>query len=260
MPSYPIELDLSGRTALVVGLGAVGRRKAAGLVEAGARVVGVDPAAAAESAGSRSLAEPYRAGHLAGASLAFAAATAEVNRRVVADARRLGDLGQLGERAGLGGLLPPGDLARRAGDPDGVDLGGEPRAGLGPARPGGPGPGAGRPGDWRGSWRSSGPRSWRGSSDPEARRRALAEAADPRWLDLFEAEGPEATRRALRAALGLGPGRLTGGIAGRKIRFPRVGSCSKLPMERMGDEGRPIGQCPHTGPALRALSSKESTP
>ena len=47
MPGYPIELDLAGRTALVVGLGAVGRRKAAGLVEAGARVVGVDPAAGA---------------------------------------------------------------------------------------------------------------------------------------------------------------------------------------------------------------------
>ena len=43
MPPYPIELDLTGRTALVVGLGAVGCRKAVGLVEAGARVVGVDP-------------------------------------------------------------------------------------------------------------------------------------------------------------------------------------------------------------------------
>ena len=34
MPTYPIELDLSGRTVGVVGLGAVGRRKAEGIVGA----------------------------------------------------------------------------------------------------------------------------------------------------------------------------------------------------------------------------------
>ena len=43
MPGYPIELELRDRTVLVVGLGAVGRRKAAGLARAGARVIGVDP-------------------------------------------------------------------------------------------------------------------------------------------------------------------------------------------------------------------------
>ena len=45
MPGYFLELDLRGKTVLIVGLGVVGRRKAAGLVEAGARVVAVDPAA-----------------------------------------------------------------------------------------------------------------------------------------------------------------------------------------------------------------------
>ena len=43
MPGYPIELDLRGRSALVVGLGPGRVRKASVLVEAGARVVGVDP-------------------------------------------------------------------------------------------------------------------------------------------------------------------------------------------------------------------------
>ncbi len=43
MSGYPIELKMEGRTAVVVGLGRVGRRKAAALVAAGARVIGVDP-------------------------------------------------------------------------------------------------------------------------------------------------------------------------------------------------------------------------
>jgi precorrin-2 dehydrogenase / sirohydrochlorin ferrochelatase len=41
-------------------------------------------------------------------------------------------------------------------------------------------------------------------ADPEARRQALAEVADPRWLEFFAEEGPEATRKALREALRLG--------------------------------------------------------
>src|SRR3954447_5846782 len=94
MPSYPIDLDLNGRTVLVVGLGPVGRRKAAGLKEAGARVIGVDPVAEGPDpqalAGIEGRREAYRAEHLCGASLAIAAAPPEVNRRVIADARRLG--------------------------------------------------------------------------------------------------------------------------------------------------------------------------
>jgi ketol-acid reductoisomerase len=39
MVGYPTDLDLTGRTVVVVGLGAVGLRKASGLVDAGARVV-----------------------------------------------------------------------------------------------------------------------------------------------------------------------------------------------------------------------------
>lgn len=86
---FPVLLDLTGRRVVVVGGGAVGRRKAAAARTAGADVVVVDPRPPGEP-GVAHLAEPYRAEHLAGACLAFAAATPEVNARVVADARRLG--------------------------------------------------------------------------------------------------------------------------------------------------------------------------
>ena len=90
MPSYPIELDLRGRTVLVVGLGAVGRRKAEGLRDSGARVVAVDPKPVGAPEGVEVRAEAYRAGHLSGVALAVAAATPDVNRRVVADAKAAG--------------------------------------------------------------------------------------------------------------------------------------------------------------------------
>ena len=91
MHGYPIELNLNGRTALVVGLGMVGRRKAAGLLAAQARVVGVDPSPESDVPSEIDLRiEVYRAEHLEGVCLAFASATAEVNARVVADAKRAG--------------------------------------------------------------------------------------------------------------------------------------------------------------------------
>ncbi|MGC1718585.1 MAG: NAD(P)-dependent oxidoreductase, partial [Isosphaeraceae bacterium] len=94
MSGYPIELKMEGRTVVVVGLGPVGRHKAAALVAAGARVIGVDPAAGnlelATLAGIEVVAQPYQAEQLHGASLVIAAGPAEVNGRVVADARRIG--------------------------------------------------------------------------------------------------------------------------------------------------------------------------
>lgn len=198
MAGYPIELDLHGMTALVVGLGPVGRRKVAGLVEAGARVVGVDPNATPGGAlaGVEVRAEPYAPAHLDGVRLAWAAATVEVNRRVVADAKRAG--------IWVGSASDPraGDVSIPAVWRDGpltltVSTSGASPAlaaalrdraaeALGPAAAG-----------FAALLAELRPRVLALRDDPEARRRVLADWADPRWLVLWQSQGPEEVRRQL---------------------------------------------------------------
>jgi precorrin-2 dehydrogenase / sirohydrochlorin ferrochelatase len=212
MPSYPIELDLGGRTALVVGLGSVGWRKAAGLAAAGARVVGVDPdpdpepepASTAVAAAARERievrAEPYDAAHLEGVSLAFAAATAAVNRRVVADARRAGVWVCSASEPGAGDFTVPAvwrdgpltlTVATAGASPAlAVALRDRAARALGPAAAG-----------LAGLLAELRPEVLARLGDPAARHRLLADWADPRWLDLWQADGPEAVRRALVQAL-----------------------------------------------------------
>ena len=192
MPGYPIELNLHGRTALVVGLGSVGRRKAAGLLAAGARVIGVDPVAdAPERVELR--AEPYRPDHLRGVCLAVAAATEAVNRAVVHDARAAGVWVNSASDPGAGDFTLPavwreGPLvltvstagaspALAAALRDRAAAAIAPAAGL-----------AALLAELRPTVLARLP------DQPEARRRILA---DPRWLALYEAEGADAVRRAI---------------------------------------------------------------
>ena len=113
MPGYPIELDLLGRSVLVVGLGRVGMRKATGLVEAGAQVVAVDPRTdLVVPVGIEHRPEGFRLGHLEGMSLAFAAASPEVNREVVAAAKSLGIWVNAASEPGIGRRSP----CRRSGE------------------------------------------------------------------------------------------------------------------------------------------------
>jgi precorrin-2 dehydrogenase / sirohydrochlorin ferrochelatase len=197
MPGYPIELDLSGRTALVVGLGSVGRRKAAGLLAAGARVVGVDPAAelAGVSPEVERRAEPYRAEHLRGACLAFAAGPPEVNRRVVADAKEAGVWVSSASDPSSGDFIVPAVWR------DGVLTLTISTAGASPAlaaalrdRAAGA---IGRMSGLASALAELRPLVHARLADPMARRRVLADWADPRWLDLWLSGGSDAVRREL---------------------------------------------------------------
>lgn len=92
---YPLFLRMDNRLAAVIGGGSIGRRKAASLLQAGARVrlVCLEPRPAGEIASALDwLTEPYHVRHLEHTVLVLAAATHEVNRTVVADARAGGIL------------------------------------------------------------------------------------------------------------------------------------------------------------------------
>jgi uroporphyrin-III C-methyltransferase/precorrin-2 dehydrogenase/sirohydrochlorin ferrochelatase len=89
---YPLFLDLTGRSVVVVGAGAVAARRIAGLLAAGAAVTVISPevdeAVATEVAVERRC---YRAGDLAGAWLALACTDdPAVNSAVVAEAEERG--------------------------------------------------------------------------------------------------------------------------------------------------------------------------
>ena len=203
-PGYPALLDLRDELAVVVGLGAVGRRKAAGLLAAGALVRGVDPLGAdwAVAAGIDLRAEAYRADHLAGARLVIAAAVAEVNRVVVRDARALGAWVASCSEPASGNLVGPA-VWRDGPITVAVSTGGaspglasalrdRAAAAIGPAA----GPLAALLLDLRAEALAR-------IADPVARREALGRAADPSWLDHLAEQGEATTRRALRRAMGL---------------------------------------------------------
>jgi len=122
---YPVFLDLSGRTVVVVGGGAVAADRTARLVACGARVRLISPAvlpALGEMVADGRIAEHharvYEDGDLAGAVLVIAATNdADVNRRVRDDARGMGaEVNVADDPAGSTAVIPAvvrqGDLAR----------------------------------------------------------------------------------------------------------------------------------------------------
>lgn len=91
-PGYPVQLQLKGRLCVVVGAGAVGRRKVAGLLAAGGRVRVVDPRRdVVLPDGVESICRAFAVSDLDDAFLVFAATSdSQVNAAVVAAARSRG--------------------------------------------------------------------------------------------------------------------------------------------------------------------------
>jgi len=116
---FPLMADVSGATCVVVGGGSVGWRRASALLECGANVIVVSPAAvpalaaAAEQGRLTWLRRAFRSGDLDGAALAFAATNdAATNERVVREAKRLGIWMNAANDAALGNLVVPSTVRR----------------------------------------------------------------------------------------------------------------------------------------------------
>ncbi len=200
MPTYSIELDLSGRTVLVVGLGVVGARKATGLAEMGARVVGIDPAMDLKvPEGVEHRAEAFRPEHLEGAVLVFAASTPEVNRRVVAAAKAAGILVNTASEPASGDFCLPAVWR------DGPITLTISTSGASPAlarslrdRASGALAGASELALLLAEVR---PMVLDRIEDTEKRRRLLNDLGDARWLDVLASEGAGAVRLAWLTAI-----------------------------------------------------------
>ncbi len=193
---YPLFLKMDGRLAVVIGGGHVGRRKAASLLEAGARVrlVCLEPRPAEEVSSALDwLTTPYHVRHLLHADLIFAAATDEVNRIVVADARARGlwvcsatepDSGDFHTAS----IIRRGDLTLALGT-------------------GGAAPALTRAlrqrletmldddlGQWLALLAALRPLIRSKVSDPERRRRLWEELCGASWIERLQREGPEAVQ------------------------------------------------------------------
>ncbi len=202
MNLYPIALDLVGRHTLVVGLGSVGRRRAEGLLAAGALVRALDPRPILTEIvpGLTLVRELFRPEHLHDAVLVVAAAPPEVNRAVVQAARAAGVWVNSASDPAEGDFLVPAvwrsgpvvlsvtttgagpTLARLLCDRAAAALGPEAAALavlLAELRP----------------------QVLARIPDPAARRRLFRDWADPRWLDQLAASGVGLVRDAMLQAL-----------------------------------------------------------
>ncbi|MBN2210122.1 MAG: bifunctional precorrin-2 dehydrogenase/sirohydrochlorin ferrochelatase [Sedimentisphaerales bacterium] len=118
-PTYPVCLHLSGRKVIVIGGGPVAERKALGLLEVGAIVEVVSPALTeelnrlSEQGRIYHLQRNYEQGDLVGGALIICACgDPEVNKRVVAEARREGIFCNVVDEPELCSFIVPAVLRR----------------------------------------------------------------------------------------------------------------------------------------------------
>jgi precorrin-2 dehydrogenase/sirohydrochlorin ferrochelatase len=210
---FPVLLDLTGRLVVVVGGGSVGRRKALAARDAGAVVRVIDPnppplpdqPAAAGGVGPSSpqgggitwVPARYDPDHLAGVCLVFAAATPEVNARVVADAKARGIWVNAATDPERGDCFLPA-VVRRGGLTVAVGTGGASPALARRIREKLEAEFDAAFGEWVSLLDEIRPRVLESVADPAARRELLDALADWLWLERLRAAGTEAVRAAMR--------------------------------------------------------------
>jgi precorrin-2 dehydrogenase/sirohydrochlorin ferrochelatase len=207
---FPVVLDLTGRRVVVVGGGAVGRRKAAVALAAGAMVRVIDPRGPDDRPPDSSLVtrhssltwvpEPYRPDHLAGAALVFACATPEVNARVVADAQARGVWVNAASEPARGDFHLPA-VVRRGGLTLAVGTGGASPALARRIREKLEAEFDESFAVWVALLDEARAEVLAAVPHPARRRELLDGFADWPWLDRVREEGPDAVRAALREAV-----------------------------------------------------------
>ncbi len=190
-------LDLKDRLAVVIGGGAVGRRKVAALQSAGARVrVVCLEERPSEVPNVEWLCERYHAGHLDGAVIVFATALPRVNREVVRDARTLGIWAMDASDPTAGDFHTPA-VSRRGGLVVAVSTSGGSPLLTARIRDRIDAMLAAEYADWVALLAELRPQVL--AVDPRRRRELFERLCDERWLERLRSSGIDAVRAAMQA-------------------------------------------------------------